>query len=179
LLPFVVAARSGDRGAERELLSRIGPVVLEITDPACTGKPSEQTALALDTLLTVLKALPTFRGDEPTTDIVTRIARQRVRALGKEPLLSEAQALTAGRLRVRRGRRGDESGRVEALVDRALEDDASILVSHIFVRSERKSKRTPYIALGVLALLLACALGYWVAHATRGSSESRGPAVKG
>lgn len=167
LLPFVVAARAGDRGAERELLTRIGPLVLEITDPACTGSSSEQTTLALETLLTVLRALPTFRGDEPTADIVTRIARQRVLSLGKEPLLSEGQALTAGRLRIQRAQRSGDSARIDALVERALADDASILVSHIFVRSGQRTRRKSYLVLGIVALLLSGALGYWAAYSMR------------
>ena len=70
MLPFVIAAKSGDQGAERELLIRLTPVVLEVARGAYGLGDPEIHKLAAETLVATLKALPTFRGDESISEAV-------------------------------------------------------------------------------------------------------------
>lgn len=165
LLPFVIAAKSGDQGAERELLLRLTPVVLEVVRSACAPNDAEINKLSLETLVATLKALPTFRGDESISEAVAQMALERAKLSGRELATSESAILAAARLRAQRGMRAGDGSRILSLVDKALEDDAAVLVSHIFVRTPRTSGRRAYTIAITAGLALLGVLGWlWVSH---------------
>jgi hypothetical protein len=163
LLPFVIAAKSGDQGAERELLIRLTPVVLEVARGAYGLGDPEIHKLAAETLVATLKALPTFRGDESISEAVAEIALGRAKQSGRALREAESAILAAARVRAQRGmRRGDET-KILSLVDRALEDDAAVLVSHILVRTPPARRlRTYTIAWIAGFLLLGVLVWLWV-----------------
>jgi hypothetical protein len=178
LLPFVIAAKAGDRGAERELLLRLTPVALEVARSAFGPNDPDGPKLALETLVATLKALPTFRGDEAIAPAVAQIALQRARVSGRSLLASESAILAAARLRFERGARAGDGNRVVSLVERALEDDAAVLLSHIGVRKSASGDGRLYLVALLIGLLLAGALGWlWVSHVGRSSEGSVGPAA--
>lgn len=159
LLPFVVAAKAGDRSAERELLFRVAPTVLAVARRAGAAPEPLFSSVVSETLIATLKALPTFRGDESVRDVVAHIALTKSKlALGTLPD-SDDDVLASARLR-EQGRAADE-GRIADLVDRALEDDAAVLVSHVAMRGgSKRSKRRTYpwrrLAILGLAILASC-----------------------
>ncbi|MGC4095434.1 MAG: hypothetical protein QM756_47415 [Polyangiaceae bacterium] len=161
LLPFVVAARAGDRSAERELLTRVGPTVFAVARAARADDERQLSAVALDALIGTLKALPTFRGDEVVRDVVARITLEKARlnlgglAAPDDEILGRARALGEHALRV-----GDVS-RIAGLVERALQDDAAVLVSHIALSPTKRSKRPTYSLRRVALISLGIALGLW------------------
>ena len=174
LLPFVVAAKAGDRSAERELLSRLAPTVLAVARAANAGQEPVFSVIVLDTLIATLKALPTFRGDEIVKDVVARIALEKSRLALTTLQREDEQVLLAAKAQT--ARTGD-GGRIGTLVDKALQDDAAVLMSHIGLRASRKrSKRPTYTwrawglgALGIVGALwlasqLVSGVMSWFAH---------------
>lgn len=165
LLPFVIAAKSGDQGAERELLVRLAPTVLEVARGAFGAGDPEIANLTLETLVATLKALPTFRGDESISGVVTQIALGRALQSGKPLREAESAILAAARRRAERGMRPGDETRILSLVDRALEDDAAVLVSHIMVRTHPSSGRRAYTIAMLFGIALVGLLGWlWAAH---------------
>ena len=166
LLPFVIAARSGDQGAERELLIRLTPTVLEVARGAFGLGDPEIAKLTLETLVATLKALPTFRGDESISEVVTQIALGRAKQAGRPLREADSAILAAARLRAERGMRPGDETRILSLVDRALEDDAAVLVSHIMLRTPPSSGRRAYTIAIIAVLALVGVLGWlWVGSA--------------
>lgn len=161
LLPFVVAAKSGDQGAERELLLRLAPMVVEVARGAYGPNDPEISKLSLETLVATLKALPTFRGDESISEAVALIALERAKADGRALHGPESSILAAARLRVERGVRPGDGGRIASLVERALSDDAAVLVSHIVVRTPKTGGRRAYTIAFVTVSLLVAGLAFW------------------
>ena len=159
-LPFVIAARGGDEGAEREFLVRISPIVLDVVRATVISPASEQDRLALDALITTLKALPTFRGDEWIAVAVAKITLASARRAGHTQTLPDAAVLTAARARARRGARATDHSRITSLVDAALADDAAVLVSHIVRRAPERRKVWSYIAVAVV-LTTVVVSAYW------------------
>jgi hypothetical protein len=155
LLPFVVAAKAGDRSAERELLSRLAPTALAVARAANAGEEPIFSTVVLDSLVATLKALPTFRGDEIVKDAVARIALEKSRlALGSLGLEDDQILLAA----TAQGARTGDGSRIAALVDRALQDDAAVLVSQIVLRKAPKRTKKPVYGwrawgLGALAIV--------------------------
>jgi hypothetical protein len=177
LLPFVVAAKSGDQGAERELLLRLTPTVLEVARGAYGPNDAEVTQLALETLVATLKALPTFRGDESISEAVLQIALERAKASGRALHTPEPAILAAARLRVQRGVRPGDGTRITSLVERALEDDAAVLVSHILVRTPKTGALRAYTIAIVSGLLLVGLLSWlWANRAEPASRPGVVPA---
>lgn len=173
MLPFVIAAKSGDRGAERELLLRLTPIALEAARGAYGARDPDVQKLALETLVATLKALPTFRGDESISDAVAQIALERAKLDGRPLSASEPAILAAARLRAQRGASSGDGSRIISLVERALEDDAAVLVSHIMVRTPPASGRRAYTITIIAGLALAGVLGWlWVSHAESSTSPS-------
>ncbi|HWA73688.1 MAG TPA: hypothetical protein VG937_15185 [Polyangiaceae bacterium] len=163
LLPFVVAAKSGDQGAERELLLRLTPMVLEVARGAYGPTDPDVTQLSLETLVATLKALPTFRGDESISEAVAQIALERAKATGRALHMPESAILAAARLRVQRGVRPGDGNRISSLVERALEDDAAVLVSHILVRTPKAGGLRAYTIAIVAGVMIVGILGWlWV-----------------
>ncbi len=167
LLPFVLAARAGDSGAERELLTRLGPVALEVARRA-TGDEQKASEIALQTLIATLRALPTFRGEESVVGVVARMAHERA---GGAPT-SNDDLFALAEERARRGRRSGDAAKVASLVERALKDDAAVLVSHFVRRTPVKARRGRHIA-ALLALSLAALVGFLL---TRAHTEAQGSA---
>lgn len=162
LLPFVVAAKAGDRSAERELLFRVTPTVLAVVRAAGAGDEPQFSTVVLETLIATLKALPTFRGDEIVRDVVARIALGKCRLALRTLLDADESILARARSHAERTRTGDH-GRITDLVDRALEDDAAVLVSHVMVRAgSKRSKRRTYTWRGIAALGLAVLAACWM-----------------
>lgn len=162
LLPFVVAAKAGDRSAERELLVRVAPSVFAAVRAAGVGAEPLFSSVILETLIATLKALPTFRGDEIVSEVVARIALTKSKlALGTLP---DADEVLLSRMRAEgeHGRTGDR-GRIIELVDRALEDDAAVLVSHVAMRAgSKRSKRRTYTWRGVAMFGLLLVATCWM-----------------
>lgn len=159
----MVAARAGDEGAERELLVRICPVVLEVVRARLPAYSPDQTRVALDALVSTLKALPTFRGQEPIALAVAEIAQESLRRAGHALTPAELRASsTAARARARRGARAGDGNRVTELVKAALADDAAVLVSHIVARRPSRRSYWPYIIASLVAVALAGGFGYWL-----------------
>ena len=173
LLPFVIAAKSGDQGAERELLLRLAPMVLEIAREAFGPHDPLVTKISLEALIATLKALPTFRGEEPVSEVVAQIALNRVSAAGRALQTSESAILTAARLRARRGPRPGDGSRVATLVDRALEDDAAVLVSHFLIRTPKAPKRRYYTVAVLAGAALISILGWLSIRNTDANSVPR------
>lgn len=167
----MVAAKSGDQGAERELLLRLTPTVLEVARGAYGPRDAEVTQLALETLVATLKALPTFRGDESISEAVLQIALERAKASGRALHTPETAILAAARLRVQRGVRAGDGARITSLVERALEDDAAVLVSHILVRTPKTGALRAYTIAIVSGLLLVGILGWLWANRTEPASR--------
>jgi len=153
LLPFVVAAKAGDRSAERELLSRLTPTVFAVARAANAGEEPVFSGVVLDSLIATLKALPTFRGDDVVKDVVARIALEKSRAALSVLQREDEQILLAAKAQL--ARTGD-GGRIGTLVDKALQDDAAVLVSHIGLRPSRKRSKRPTYTWRTWGL---CALG--------------------
>lgn len=173
LLPFVIAARSGDQGAERELLVRITPIVLEVARAAFGADDPEVPKLSLETLVATLKALPTFRGDESISEAVAQIALERAKINGRPLRTSESAIMATARLRAQRGTRPGDGNRIISLVEQALEDDAAVLVSHIVIRKPTSSGRRAYAIAIAAGLALAGVLGWlWVGHAPSSTQPS-------
>ena len=172
LLPFVIAAKSGDQGAERELLIRLAPSVLEVARGAFGLGDPEIAKLTLETLVATLKALPTFRGDESISEVVTQIALTRAKHSGRPLREAESAILAAARLRAQRGMRPGDETRILSLVDRALEDDAAVLVSHILIRTPPRSGRRPYTIAIIAGIALVGVLGWlWVGRSDSAEHE--------
>jgi hypothetical protein len=173
LLPFVIAAKSGDQGAERELLIRLAPTVLEVARGSYGLGDPEIAKLTLETLVATLKALPTFRGDESISEVVTQIALGRAKQGGRSLREAESAILAAARLRAQRGMRPGDETRILSLVDRALEDDAAVLVSHIMVRTRPASGRRAYTVAIIAVLALLGMLGWlWVGRAAPAAQDT-------
>lgn len=177
LLPFVIAAKAGDRGAERELLLRLAPVGLEVGRCAFGANDGEIAKLALETLVATLKALPTFRGDEAIAEAVAHIAIERAKLSGRALLAPESALLSAARLRFERGVRAGDGSRVTSLVEHAMEDDAAVLVSHILVRTPTSTGRHLYLVAIAVGLMLAGALGWLWVSSVRTAPPSVAPAT--
>lgn len=159
----MVAAKSGDQGAERELLLRLTPMVLEIARDAYGPSDADVPKLTLEMLLATLRALPTFRGDESICEAVALMALERAKAGGRALRTPEAAILAAARVRMQRGVRPGDSNRIASLVERALEDDAAVLVSHIMIRTPKSGGRRTYTIAITAGLVLAGILGWlWV-----------------
>ena len=162
LLPFVLAARAGDQGAERELLLRVAPVVLEVLRAAPKLPAPELTELALDVLLRTLRALPSLRGDEPVWKTVATIAREQLEARQKNLNASEREILDAASRRMALGARPEDRKRIRFLVEDVLADDAAVLISHFAPRPEPRRRLGWALALLCIVLVLAgVAIGLW------------------
>lgn len=163
LLPFVVAAKAGDRGAERELLIRVAPTVVSVARAAGAGVEPSLSAVVLDGLVSTLKALPTFRGDEVIRDVVAHITLEKAKvALGTLASDDDAILRQAGS-GSERGRAGD-GAHIADWVDRALQDDAAVLVSHVLVKTaSKRSKRPTYTWRSVVLVSVAAVVAFWVA----------------
>ncbi len=166
-LPFVIAARAGDEAAERELLLRVCPVVLEVLRTHLLAPAGEHTRLALDALVMTLKALPSIRGDEVMARVVAQIALECARRAGYAQDVAEAPLFAAAERRARRGARAGDVLRIASLVEAALTDDAAVLISHIITHKTPSRKSWPYIVAGVLALAASGFVGYLLTR-TRG-----------
>ncbi|HET9930714.1 MAG TPA: hypothetical protein VFQ35_08510 [Polyangiaceae bacterium] len=162
LLPFVVAAKAGDKGAERELLVRVAPTVVSVARAAGAGVEPTLSTVVLDGLISTLKALPTFRGEELVRETVARITLEKAKlSLGTLAADDDVILRTARSPQVR-GRSG-ESSHIGDWVDRALQDDAAVLVSHVLLRTAHKrSKRRPYTWRGIAVIGLATVIGFWL-----------------
>lgn len=162
LLPFVVAAKAGDKGAERELLVRVTPTVVSVARAAGAGIEPKLSAVVLDSLISTLKALPTFRGDELVRDAVAHITLEKAKlALGALPDDDDSILRAAGTIE---RAKSSEGAHVAAWVDRALQDDAAVLVSHVFVKTTNKrSKRRTYTWRGIAVIGLAAVAAFWLA----------------
>lgn len=162
LLPFVVAAKAGDKGAERELLIRVAPTVLSVARAAGATAEPKLSTVVLDSLVSTLKALPTFRGDEIIRDVVAHIALEKAKvALGTLPCDDETILSIAGS-GAERGRTGDSH--IADWVDRALQDDAAVLVSHILVKTaSKRSTRRPYTWRSIALIGVAALFVLWIA----------------
>jgi hypothetical protein len=161
LLPFVLAAKAGDRGAERELLLRVAPVVLAVVRVARPGNESTLSAITLETLIATLRALPTLRGEEAVRDVVAKIALEKLRGSVGALGASDERILAAAHAHARRSGRVGDAARIEACVERALEDDAAVLVSHVMMRTRIRSKSRAHIWLTLGALALGAALAFF------------------
>jgi hypothetical protein len=175
LLPFVIAAKAGDQGAERELLVRLTPIALEAARGAYGVNDPEVQKLTLETLVATLKALPTFRGDEAISEVVAQIALEHAKRSGRPLRSAEPDILAAARGRAERGASSSDGNRIIFLVERALEDDAAVLVSHIMVRTPAASRRRAYTITVAAGLALVGVLGWlWVSR-TEASAQSSEP----
>ncbi|MFZ5895735.1 MAG: hypothetical protein ACOY0T_32055 [Myxococcota bacterium] len=164
LLPFVVAAKAGDRGAERELLSRVAPTVLAVARAAGATEEKQLSALVLEALIATLKALPTFRGDEIVRDVVARIALEKAKLALGTLVGPDARILAAAKGHAVRATRSGDASRISVLVERALQDDAAVLVSHVMLRTKgKRSKRHTYTWRGALVVGLAVVGTLWLA----------------
>lgn len=164
LLPLVVAAQSGDPGAERELLLRAAPIVLETGRTVLARPVSADSDLLHDALVALLRALPALKGDQPVGSEVARIAALQANRLhGSAPDLSREELRTI--LGDTRGASG--AAGLEGIVDAVLSGDEAVLVSHVVVRTHRRGFPTWYLAVGVLILAVAGAAGFWAARAAR------------
>jgi hypothetical protein len=159
LLPFVIAARAGDRGAERELLVKIAPIALEVARRALGRDEPRVNEFTLQTLLATLRALPTFRGEEPIYPAIARMALERARRESSAFDGADEEVLAAAERLARRGPRSADSSRISALVDQALQDDAAVLVSQFVRRGPPKPKRSHAVIAAVL-LSLAGLVGF-------------------
>lgn len=168
LLPVVLAAKKGDERAERELLLRLAPVALEVIRQGL-GRVREERALALDALVTTLRALPGFTGDERVSLLVARITLEGIRRRGVPLAMHDDTLLSRGQARAESPQRGGESAQLRSLVDEALRSDAAVMVSHVALRGHpgRAGLGRRYIALAVVALLAAGLFGFWAARAAR------------
>jgi hypothetical protein len=161
LLPFVLAARAGDRGAERELLIRLAPFVLELARGAFPKDARRAEELVADSLIATLKALPTFRGEELVANAVGAITLERARRA--DPQISTDSAwISAAEPRLVRGARSGDGGRVTALVERALLDDAAVLVSQFVQRRGAPRRSLPYVLVLALVLLAGVGVGLFL-----------------
>lgn len=164
LLPFVLAARAGDRGAERELLMRLAPFVLELARGACPKEARRAEELVVESLIATLKALPTFRGEELVASAVASITLERARRADPE-LSTDPAWISAAEQRLVRGARAGDGSRVAGLVDRALLDDAAVLVSQFVQRRGAPSRRLPYILILIAVLLAGVGVGFFLTRA--------------
>ena len=167
-MPVVLAAKKGDERAERELLLRLAPVALEVIRQGL-GPVREERALALDALVTTLRALPGFTGDERVSLLVARITLEGIRRRGGPLAHNDETLLARGQARADSPQRGPESAQLRSLVDEALRSDAAVMVSHVALRGYpgRPGLARRYVALAVLALLAAGLFGFWAARAAR------------
>lgn len=161
LLPFVLAARAGDRGAERELLMRLAPFVLELARQAFPKEAGRAEELVVESLIATLKALPTFRGEELVANAVGSITLERARRAEPE-VPADPAWISAAQPRLVRGARAGDGGRIAGLVERALLDDAAVLVSQFVQRRGAPSRRLPYILVLILVLLAGVGVGFFL-----------------
>ncbi|HET9958133.1 MAG TPA: hypothetical protein VFQ61_26740 [Polyangiaceae bacterium] len=167
LLPWLVATRSGDRSAEHELLLRLAPITLGLARRLLPDtrtrpdNPKDQSALAFQALLLVLRALPSLRGEERTSRAVAKLTLEAARRFPGTSTIAETEALSAARELEQATARGRDDRLVHELADRAFRDDSSILVSQVIVKPGEATRRSRLrLALAALGLLTAAWLGY-------------------